>query len=723
MSRRKAILLILLEVLFAGWLCCLPRDLFKGTPYATVVTDRGGELLGARIAADGQWRFPPCDTVPERYATALIQFEDRHFRWHPGVDPLALVRALWSNLRQGHVVSGGSTITMQVVRMSRGKERTLWQKGAEAVLATRLEARLSKDEILALYASHAPFGGNVVGLDAAAWRYFGRPADELSWAESATLAVLPNAPSSIHPGKGRERLLEKRNRLLERLHKKGIIDTTTLEGALEEPLPDAPYPLPNLARQYVAAQPPGVETRTGIDIDLQRQVEDATSRWSDELALGGIADLAAVILDIRTGETIAYVGNASPQRTRAGSEVDIAAAPRSTGSILKPFLYCAALQDGTILPRTLLKDTPVNLNGFAPQNFDLQFHGAVPAAEALARSLNVPAVHLLRAYGAPRLLEILREAGLSTLDRSASDYGLSLILGGGEGTLSDITGAYAGMVRRYEGLPSESPFKDRIALWYTFEALKEVNRPDEIDWKLIRSVRKAAWKTGTSYGYRDAWAVGVTPDYAIGVWCGNADGHGVAGMTGAKTAGPVLFDLLNLLPPSADWFEEPLEGGVYLDVCPASGMLRSPDCPDSERILLPERATDSDICPYHKGGSFQLPPAMEWYYKTYHPEYRVRPSGNDAPLDFLYPESGSILTLPRQLDGTVPGAVFQAVHRDPAAVLYWHLDQEYLGETHLIHQMRLSPPPGKHTVTVVDGDGNTVSVGFTVAATSPSGDS
>ncbi len=723
MSRRKAILLILLEVLFAGWLCCLPRDLFKGTPYATVVTDRGGELLGARIAADGQWRFPPCDTVPERYATALIQFEDRHFRWHPGVDPLALVRALWSNLRQGHVVSGGSTITMQVVRMSRGKERTLWQKGAEAVLATRLEARLSKDEILALYASHAPFGGNVVGLDAAAWRYFGRPADELSWAESATLAVLPNAPSSIHPGKGRDRLLEKRNRLLERLHKKGIIDTSTLEGALEEPLPDAPYPLPNLARQYVAAQPPGVETRTGINIDLQRQVEDATSRWSDELALGGIADLAAVILDIRTGETIAYVGNASPQRIRAGSEVDIAAAPRSTGSILKPFLYCAALQDGTILPRTLLKDTPVNLNGFAPQNFDLQFHGAVPAAEALARSLNVPAVHLLRAYGAPRLLEILREAGLSTLDRSASDYGLSLILGGGEGTLSDITGAYAGMVRRYEGLPSESPFKDRIALWYTFEALKEVNRPDEIDWKLIRSVRKAAWKTGTSYGYRDAWAVGVTPDYAIGVWCGNADGHGVAGMTGAKTAGPVLFDLLNLLPPSADWFEEPLEGGVYLDVCPASGMLRSPDCPDSERILLPERATDSDICPYHKGGSFQLPPAMEWYYKTYHPEYRVRPSGNDAPLDFLYPESGSILTLPRQLDGTVPGAVFQAVHRDPAAVLYWHLDQEYLGETHLIHQMRLSPPPGKHTVTVVDGDGNTVSVGFTVAATSPSGDS
>ena len=718
MSRRKAVFLIVFEVLLAGWLCCLPKDLFKGTSYATVVTDRNGELLGARIAGDQQWRFPPCDTVPERFAAALVQFEDRHFRWHPGVNPVALGRAFVDNLRAGHVVSGGSTLTMQVIRLSRNRERTIWQKLVEAVLATRLEFRCSKDEILALYASHAPFGGNVVGLEAAAWRYFGRPPGELSWAESATLAVLPNAPASIHPGKAREQLLAKRNRLLERLHKRGYLDASTLETALAEPLPDAPYPLPNLARHYVEQQPRGAETRTSIDISLQRQVEDATTRWSDELALTGTADLAAVILDIRSGETIAYVGNASPLRARNGSEVDIASAPRSTGSILKPFLYCAALQDGTILPRTLLRDTPVNLNGFTPQNFDLQFHGAVPAAEALARSLNVPAVHLLRAYGPPRFLNVLREAGLSTLGRDASYYGLSLILGGGEGTLADITRAYAGMVRSYDGLSTDSPFRDKLALWYTFEALKEVNRPDEIDWKLIRSVRKAAWKTGTSYGSRDAWAVGVTPDYAVGVWCGNADGHGVAGMTGAKTAGPVLFDLLNLLPPSADWFEEPLEGGVWLDVCKESGMLRSQDCPHYERVLLPVQAQESEVCPFHKDGTFRLPPAMEWYYKAYHPEYEVRPVTRDiARMEFLYPESGSVLTLPRQLDGSEGGAVFQAVHRDPSATLFWHLDDTYLGETRILHQMRLSPSPGKHTVTVVDGDGNSVSVGFTVANT------
>ena len=301
------------------------------------------------------------------------------------------------------------------------------------------------------------------------------------------------------------------------------------------------------------------------------------------------------------------------------------------------------------------------------------------------------------------------------MNRDASDYGLSLILGGGEGTLADITRAYAGMVRSYDGLPTESPFTDRMALWYTFEALKEVNRPDEIDWKLIRSVRKAAWKTGTSYGYRDAWAVGVTPDYAVGVWCGNADGHGVPAMTGAKTAGPVLFDLLNLLPPSADWFEEPIDGGVFLDVCKASGMLRSQDCPEYETIQLPAQAAESAVCPYHKDGTFRLPPGMEWYYKTWHPEYQVQPAARDAAqLEFLYPESGSILMLPRQLDGSEPGAVFQAVHRDQNATLYWHLDDAYLGQTRFIHQMRLAPEPGKHTVTVVDGDGNAVSVRFTV---------
>lgn len=693
-----------------AWLFCLPRDLFPDTPYSTVVESEDGDLLGARIAADEQWRFPPCDSVPDRFATALIQFEDRRFRWHPGVDPVALFRALADNVRSGHVVSGGSTLTMQLIRLSRQKERTLWQKMTEAILATRLEARYSKKKILALYAAHAPFGGNVMGLEAAAWRYFGRPASELSWGETATLAVLPNAPASMHPGKNRDELLAKRNRLLKRLLEHGDLSADDYSAALEEPLPDAPLPLPSWAPHYVESCPKGMRTRSTLNLPLQKAVEATVNRRSDDLAREGIADMAAVVMDNETGAVVAYVGNASPYRERTGYRVDIATAPRSTGSILKPFLYKAALQEGTILPRTLLPDIPVNLGGFAPQNFDRQFYGAVPANEALARSLNVPSVFLLRQYGVPKFHALLQELGFTTLTQAPDHYGLSLILGGGEARLTEVVQAY----RRF--FIADQQRKD-LSSWYTFEALKEVNRPDELDWRLIRSVRKAAWKTGTSYGFRDAWAVGMTPRWTIGVWAGNADGHGVPGLIGARTAGPVLFDILNLLPYSDEWFPEPdgaIEACVYASVCKDSGMLAGPDCPGTE-LLIPRAGLDSDPCPYHKGGSFVLPPAMEWYYRSWHPEYigTTRPHSSGA-IQFIYPQPGAELSVPRQLNGQVEGIVFRAAHHRPDATLWWHLDQTYVGETRFLHELRLNPEPGPHTLTVVDEEGNTAAIKWSV---------
>ena len=706
-ASRRSLILAAVALLLLGYLFCLPRKLFRNVAYSTVVESADGELLGARIAADGQWRFPPCDTVPARFATALIQFEDRHFRYHPGVNPVSLARAARDNFRSGHVVSGGSTITMQVIRLSRQRERTLWQKMVEAVLATRLELRCSKRSILALYASHAPFGGNVVGLEAASWRYFGRPASELSWGESATLAVLPNSPSTLHLSRGREDLLKKRNRLLKRLLDHKDIPLETYMAACEEPLPDAPLPLPSLASHYVERCARGERTRTGISLPLQRAVEEAVNRRSDELAQEGIADMAAVVIDNASGAVVAYVGNSSPGRDRPGRQVDIAASPRSTGSILKPFLYEAALEDGTILPRILLPDIPVNLGGFAPQNFDHQYYGAVPANEALARSLNVPSVFLLRQYGVPRFHSLLREAGLSTVTESPEHYGLSLILGGAEARLDEITAAYSAFVR------GSAPFTDALARWFTFEALKEVNRPDQLDWRLIRSVRKAAWKTGTSYGFRDAWAVGMTPAYTIGVWAGNAQGQGVPGLIGARAAGPVMFDILNLLPPSEDWFAVP-ETGVWADVCAASGHLAGPDCP-VESIHVPEAGLDSEPCRYHSSGEFVLPPAMEWYYKAHHPEYTgARRASGDAVVQFIYPQSGAALSLPRQLSGKVEGVVFRAAHHKTDATLWWHLDNTYVGETSFRHEMLLAPESGKHTLTVVDPDGNTASVRFSV---------
>ena len=721
MNKRRWWIIGTAAALLLAWLMCLPRELFKGTVYSTVVESAEGELLGARIADDGQWRFPPSEAVPERFEAALIQFEDKRFQWHPGVDVLAIGRALKDNIKEGHTVSGGSTITMQVIRLSRGKERTLWQKAIEAVQATRLELRYSKKKILALYASHAPFGGNVVGLEAAAWRYFGRPAEELSWAESATLAILPNSPASIHPGKNREQLLEKRNRLLERLCRKGYFDTETLEASLEEPLPKAPLQLPSYARHYVEHCKKGERTKTGIQFALQKAVEEVCDRRSDDLAEEGIADMAAVVIDNKSGEIIAYVGNTSAGRKRPGLDVDIAAAPRSTGSILKPMLYKASLEDGTILPRTLLPDIPVNLSGFAPQNFDHQYYGAVHANEALARSLNIPAVFLLQEYGVPKFLDELRKCNITTLENEASHYGLSLILGGGECRLDEVT-------RMYSNLATEA--SEGLSAWYTLDALKEVNRPDELDWRLIRSIRKAAWKTGTSYGFRDAWAVGMTPHYTIGVWAGNAQGQGVPGLTGARAAGPVMFDILNLLPVENSWFEMPschserspkgeVEESKWAKVCTMSGYLAGPDCTETEEILIPEAGLETAPCPYHVTGEFVLPPAMEWYYRPHHPEYKgatKRASG--AQIAFIYPSSGSTLELPRQLSGEIEGAVFRAAHHNPAARIWWHLDGSYIGETQLIHEMRLSPAPGKHVLTIVDENGETAAVAFTVITNS-----
>lgn len=729
MSRKRMMITGILAALLLGYLFCLPRNLFPGVPYSTVVTDRSGELLGARIAADGQWRFPPRDSIPTRYATALVQFEDRHFRLHPGVNPVSIVRAFINNLRAGHVTSGGSTLTMQVIRLSRGRERTLWQKIIEAVLATRLEVRCDKDEILCLYASHAPFGGNVVGLDAAAWRYFGRPPEALSWGEAATLAILPNAPASMHPGRNREGLLRKRNRLLERLRDHGEIDAETCALACSEPLPDAPQPLPSYAYSLVEwhnRTTPGQRIRTDIDLGLQQQVEAVTARWREELSRDGVADLAVVVESVATGAVLAYIGNASPEQARPGAKVDIARSPRSTGSILKPLLYCALVDEGEILPATLLPDVPVNFGGFAPQNFDLQFAGAVPADEALTRSLNVPAVHMLRRYGVPRFYDLLKKLGMSTLTRDPSVYGLSLILGGAEGTLRDITDIYAGLSRSYQ---TDTTVFGRTALWYTLQALKELGRPDEIDLRMVRSVRRVAWKTGTSYGFRDAWAVGVSPDYAVGVWAGNAQGQGVPGLTGARTAGPVLFDVFNLLPPdradgayAADgWFLEPAPGEyVKAEVCRQSGHLKGLYCQQADTLMLPRRALDSDPCPYHKelDGEiwFLLPPSMEWYYRQQHPEYRPyrKPGRNEGVMEFIYPGPGAAISIPRQLDGSKKGVVFNLAHRHPATKVWWHLDEDYAGETQYLHQLTLNPAPGPHTLTVVDADANTLSIRFTI---------
>ena len=739
---------VVAALVLLGW-ALKPGELFDD-PESAVLESADGRLLGARIAADGQWRFPAADRVPDKFAKAVVTFEDKRFWKHPGIDPLAIARALRLNTQSGEIRSGASTLTMQVIRLSRGNQpRTVREKMLEMVLALRLDAYRSKDDILALYAAHAPFGGNVVGLEAAAWRYFGRNADELSWAESAMLAVLPNAPALIHPGSRRDALLAKRNFLLDKLCAAGYIDTVECELAKDEPLPEKPYPLPETAYHYLETlrKLHGDKLyRSSIDASLQQRAEALVTRHAEVFATNEVHNAAAVILDVATGQPVVYIGNAGHTSREHGDNVDVVQAPRSSGSTLKPLLYAALLDEGDILPEMLVSDIPFHYKDFTPSNYNHTFDGAVPARDVIRRSLNVPSVRMLHEYGVEKFIDLLQQCGFSTITRGADTYGLSLILGGAEIKLGDLASCYAMLARSLKN-GSPEPLS-RGAVWCTFDALTEVNRPEEEgDWHSFSSTRTVAWKTGTSYGNRDAWSVGATPDYVVAVWVGNCDGEGRPLLTGVGYAAPLMFDLFSLLPPTG-WFDTPsdeleeveccrLSGHPATDLCEADGLVtvfapRAPHRPDPcpyHRLIHtdPEGRwqVDSDCWPVSEirhVSWFVLPPAQEWYYMKTHGDYRPLPpyhpdyAGSRASgvIQIIYPQDGMSVAAPVALDARSQGIVFSAAHSDPQATLFWHLDGTYLGETaHGEHKLKVVPDRGPHTLTVIDANGHSASVRFT----------
>ncbi|MFZ4399506.1 MAG: penicillin-binding protein 1C, partial [Bacteroidales bacterium] len=594
---------VLLVLLLIFWFS-QHKPLFKD-PNSTVLRDKNGELLGAKIAADGQWRFPETENVPDKFAKAIVQFEDKHFYHHPGFNPVSMIRAVYLNIKNRKIVSGGSTISMQLIRLSRkNKSRTIFEKIIETLLAMRLELTYSKSEILRLYASHAPFGSNVVGIDAAAWRYFGVSANNLSWAEISTLAVLPNSPALIYPGKNHSKLFEKRNRLLNNLFKQKIIDQTTCDLSKNEILPAKPFHLPQLSphllERAVNEGKGGQNILSTIDIHIQENVNEIIELHHRLLQANEIHNAAALVLDVNTGNVLAYTANTPSQSGKEhGNDVDIILAPRSTGSILKPYLYAAMLNDGLLLPTTLIPDIPMQIGGFVPENYNLTYDGAVPARQALARSLNIPAVKMLQSYGVEQFYTLLKKLGMTTLIKSSSHYGLSLILGGAEARLWDLAGIYASMGRtlnhfnnsqgKYDKTDfhpplfiksdesnkkktnTQSSYLDAASIWLALEAMVEVSRPDEeLQWQQFSSSARVAWKTGTSFGNRDAWSIGVTPEYIVAVWVGNASGEGRPGLTGLGCAAPILFDIFKVLKPR-NWFSIPESEMVEIPVCRYSG--------------------------------------------------------------------------------------------------------------------------------------------------------
>ncbi len=772
---KKAIIsAIISAILIIAYIRILPSELFNA-PVSTVIKDKNGELLGAHIADDGQYRFPEPDSIPYKFEKAIITFEDKRFYYHPGFDLLSLFRAAKQNIKAGKVVSGGSTITMQVIRLSRkDKKRTAAEKIKEIILATRLELSFSKQEILKMYASYAPFGGNVVGTDAAAWRWFGTSVDKLSWAQAATLAVLPNSPALIHPGRNRDVLKKKRNGLLKKLFKRGVIDKETYLLAIDEDVPEIPKKFPNTAYHLmmrIYKEKSGVN-QTTADADIQKKVNEIVKKHYVRLSGNKINNVAVLVIDVQTGGVVAYVGNYSGNSRGNSDKVDIITSVRSTGSVLKPFLYASMLTDGVILPNTLIFDIPTRIGGYTPKNYGRDYDGAVPAKEALARSLNIPAVRMLRKYGQEKFYYKLKDIGFTSLNFPPEHYGLSLILGGCEGSLWDICGAYASMARtlnnyeaygyQYKKTDYHPPVYDlkkikneknknnfeansyfsASAIWFTFKAMLDVERPEnENNWRMFQSSEPVAWKTGTSFGFRDAWAIGITPKYVVGVWAGNADGEGRPGIVGIKAAAPVLFDVFNVLPDADTWFLKPEADMTEVEVCKESGYAASPSCEHPVIELVPASAENSDVCPFHKiihldksetyrvnasceelgniitKSWFILPPAVENYYKRKNTSYKYLPpyrsdckdnTDDEKNMELIYPFKDTKIYVPVDLDGKLGKTVFEAAHRDRNAVIFWYVDEKPIGQTERIHQIELSPDKGEHILTLIDKKGEKI---------------
>lgn len=742
--------------------------------YARILLARDGHLLGARIAGDQQWRFAPVDAIPDKYRQALLLFEDRYFYSHPGINPFAILRATAGNLRSGRVTSGGSTLTMQLARLLRQADarragesgnlpRSLGAKSIEALRALQLEWHFSKDELLVHYTSHAPYGGNIVGLNAAAWRYFGRAPAELSWAEAALLAVLPNSPALIHPGRQRDRLRHKRDSLLQRLYQQGAMDDLDLQLALLEPLPERPQPLPqaapHLLDNLIREHPEQITFHSTLNPELQAAVNAIAGRHGRRLASEGIHNLTLVVIDHQRMETVAYLGNKAWQDdARFSPDVDIARRPRSSGSILKPLLYGLMLQDSELLPTQLVADIPTRFGGYGPQNYDRRYRGAVPAHYALAHSLNIPAVRMLHVYGVSRFQHQLQAMGMSTLFRPADDYGLTLILGGAEATLWELSGIFArltatardGNERLQLAAPrqlmtdsaptAQQPVLRQGAAWLTLQAMIEVVRPgtDSL-WRDFSGSQSIAWKTGTSYGLRDAWAIGSNSRYTVGVWAGNAGGEAAPALTGQSSAAPVMFDIFDRLGASA-WFARPDHALKTVAVCRDDGYLAGGQCPAMD-IHIPRESHFQTVTPHHRrihldrAGQFRvhsrcesvanmqaqdrfvLPPAQEYFWRQHHASYRLLPPwrsdcladlaevDSDQPMDLLYPHAGSRLYIPVDIDGKRSRALLQAVHRQPGMTLYWHLDDRYLGATKLFHEQSIALEPGWHKLKLVDRQG------------------
>lgn len=591
------------------------KELFK--PSSLSVYSREGKLLRTFLSSDDKWRIPvKIDEVSPEFIKTLINTEDRTFYYHIGVNPYALLRAFYLNLKHGKIVSGGSTITMQVARMMKHRERTYFSKFTEILTALKLELFYSKEEILEMYINLLPYGSNVEGAGTASYFYFHKPLSQLSISQTATFTIIPNSPSILNNNEKIKELEKKRNQVLKKMLNNGIISIKEYNEGIKEEIeienPGMPFLSPHFTdfvRQRCSEEKRII---TSLDLNIQKKAEKILKEHLFKWRGIGVKNGAVVIIENKNREILAMVGSYSFWDEANDGQVNGTNSPRSPGSTLKPILYAFAMDKGLITPETRLIDVPVNYGEYSPENYDGEYHGLVSVKEALSRSMNVPAVNLLAEVNPKIFSFLLNGCGLSTINAENKDYGLPLILGGCEVKLLELSNLYStfangGIYRKFSftrneaGSPDTKIFSEETA-YIISEMLSEVTRPNLPDyWEYTRDMPKLAWKTGTSYGHRDAWSIGYTRNFTIGVWAGNFDGSGAPELVGSKVAAPILFDILRSIIDEEDrvWFKKP-KRVKEREVCMLSGKHPNKNCKAVGKEYYIPGISPEEECDMHK---------------------------------------------------------------------------------------------------------------------------
>lgn len=757
-KRTKAILIIALALLTTALALDLAFPVKVVENYSLLITDVDGAPVHAFLNSDDKWRIRcEYDELPEDVIKAIVHKEDKYFNWHLGVNPVAVVRAIFQNIGSGNIESGASTITMQVARLIEPRPRTFKSKFIEMFRALQLELHYSKKEILTMYLNLVPYGGNIEGVKAASLLYFGQPPVSMSIAQVAVLSSIPNDPNGLRPGVNDLALYEKRNQLLRRFKKDRLFSDEAIEDALNEPLlasrRAAPANAKHFSRYLKQRYPDSSLLSSAIDLSKQQWLENKIAQYAPAIRRKGAENIAVLMIRNSDRSVVAWQGSVDFQEAKYSGQVDGVRAVRSPGSTLKPLIFGLAYDQGLITPKTRMLDVAINYKGYAPQNYDGKYHGAVSAEEALALSLNVPSVNLLQELGVKTMTDKLAACEFRTITKKSELLGLSLALGGCGCTLYELTGLYSvfannGAYQPISLLQNANAEKtDAIlspaAAFVVTECLTKLRRPDLPNgWEHASNIPKVAWKTGTSYGRRDAWAIGYNPEYTIGVWVGNFAGNTVSELNGAEFAVPLLFELFSGIEveKKTSWFIPP-EDIDYRVVCTESGLPPSDFCTSIASDCFKPGISPAGKCQHlmevfvdtienvsfcrdcHPEAGYKVklypnhPPELTAFFEEERIVYEKIPP-HYSECTKIFSEKAPIISAPE------PGEYFlekgqllmlACMAESDVQNVYWFVDNRYYGKCGRQESFFINPPAGAITITVADDKGRKADLEISVS--------